>query len=145
MQAPYLIFLHSTTRDDKHWPENHWRSLIELVASSGLKIKLPWGTEPEYQRALRLAEGFDFVEVLPKLTLAEIAEEIANAKAVVSVDTGLSHLTAALDKTNFTLFGPTDPGLIGGYGQAQNEIKSSNNTMASISAEEVFGRLISCL
>jgi heptosyltransferase-1 len=29
--APYLIFLHATTRDDKHWPEAHWRELIGLL------------------------------------------------------------------------------------------------------------------
>ena len=111
------------------------------MAPTGLRIKLPWGTKHEHQRALRLAEGFDFVEVLPKLTLAQVAEQIANAQAVVSVDTGLSHLTAALDKTNFTLFGPTDPGLIGGYGQRQHEIKSMNNSMESITPIAVFEQL----
>ncbi len=139
--TPYVIFLHSTTRDDKHWPEAHWRDLITLMAESGTHIKLPWGTELEYRRALRLADGFDFVEVLPKLTLAQVAEQIANAKAVISVDTGLSHLTAALDKPNFTLFGPTDPGLIGGYGQYQNTIKSSDNLISSIEPITVFMQL----
>ncbi|MGJ3355124.1 lipopolysaccharide heptosyltransferase RfaC [Providencia sp. Je.9.19] len=139
--TPYVIFLHSTTRDDKHWPEENWRELIALMANTGVQVRLPWGTEHEQQRALRLAEGFDFVEVLPKLTLAQVAQQIANAKAVVSVDTGLSHLTAALDKTNFTLFGPTDPGLIGGYGQAQHSIKSANNTMGSISADDIYRQL----
>ncbi|MEY0878065.1 lipopolysaccharide heptosyltransferase RfaC [Providencia manganoxydans] len=145
LQGEYVVFLHSTTRDDKHWPEEHWRSLIALMAESGVKIKLPWGAEHEYQRALRLAEGFDFVDVLPKLTLAEVALQIANAKAVVSVDTGLSHLTAALDKTNFTLFGPTDPGLIGGYGLGQHEIKSVDKTMKSIEPDLVFKQLKSVL
>ena len=140
-QSPYVIFLHSTTRDDKHWPEENWRELIGLMAESGIKIKLPWGAPHEQQRAERLAKGFDFVEVLPKLTLAEVAQQIANAKAVVSVDTGLSHLTAALDKPNFTLFGPTDPGLIGGYGQGQHTIKSPNNHIEDISAIYTYEQL----
>lgn len=139
--TPYVIFLHSTTRDDKHWPEENWRELITLMANTGVQVRLPWGTEHEQQRALRLAEGFDFVEVLPKLTLTQVAQQIANAKAVVSVDTGLSHLTAALDKTNFTLFGPTDPGLIGGYGQAQHSIKSANSTMVYINADDIYKQL----
>uniref|UniRef100_UPI0025A4E49A glycosyltransferase family 9 protein n=2 Tax=Enterobacterales TaxID=91347 RepID=UPI0025A4E49A len=33
----YLVFLHATTRDDKHWPEQNWRELIALTADSGLK------------------------------------------------------------------------------------------------------------
>lgn len=124
---PYLVFLHATTRDDKHWPEQHWRELIALMVDSGLKIKLPWGAPHEHQRAIRLANGFQHVEVLPKLSLEEIARVLAGAKAVVSVDTGLSHLTAALDRPNITLYGPTDPGLIGGYGENQISMKENHN------------------
>jgi heptosyltransferase-1 len=62
---PYLVFLHATTRDDKHWPETHWRRLIELMQPTGIHIKLPWGAEHERQRAERLASGFSHVEVLP--------------------------------------------------------------------------------
>ncbi|MBS6437208.1 MULTISPECIES: lipopolysaccharide heptosyltransferase RfaC [Pantoea] len=140
--APYLVFLHATTRDNKHWPESHWRELIGLLQPSGLRIKLPWGAEHEHQRAQRLAEGFDYVEVLPKLTLEAIARELAGAKAVVSVDTGLSHLTAALDRPNITLYGPTDPGLIGGYGQNQQALcPPQGNSMSEISAQAVAERL----
>jgi heptosyltransferase-1 len=103
-----------------------------------LKIKLPWGAEHERQRALRLAEGFPHVEVLPKLSLQQVAEVLAGAKCVVSVDTGLSHLTAALDRPNITLFGPTDPGLIGGYGQNQFACRPTHgNSMADITAQKV--------
>lgn len=137
----YLVFLHATTRDDKHWPESHWRDLIALTAPSGLKIKLPWGAEHERQRALRMAEGFPHVEVLPKLSLQQVAEVLAGAKGVVSVDTGLSHLTAALDRPNITLFGPTDPGLIGGYGQNQYSLISPEKSMATLSADSVWDEL----
>ncbi|CAM3941300.1 lipopolysaccharide heptosyltransferase RfaC [Xenorhabdus thuongxuanensis] len=137
-QHHYLVFLHATTRDEKHWPENHWRQLIADIQATGMRIKLPWGAEHEYQRALRLAEGFSHVDVLPKLTLAEVAHVLAGAQAVISVDTGLSHLTAALDRPNITLFGPTDPGLIGGYGKEQHPLKSADNTMQGITSKEVM-------
>lgn len=138
----YLVFLHATTRDDKHWPEQNWRELIKLAANSGLRIKLPWGAEHERLRALRLAEGFAHVEVLPQLSLQQVAEVLAGAKSVVSVDTGLSHLAAAFNKSNITLFGPTDPGLIGGYGQNQYScLPLAGNKMADISAQQVYGLL----
>ncbi|KFX17397.1 lipopolysaccharide heptosyltransferase RfaC [Pectobacterium betavasculorum] len=137
----YLVFLHATTRDEKHWPEGHWRELIALLASSGLHIKLPWGAEHEHQRALRLAEGFPHVDVLPRLTLQQVAEVLVGAKAVVSVDTGLSHLTAALDRPNITLYGPTDPGLIGGYGMNQVVEMSENQQMETIPASLVHQKL----
>lgn len=137
-ESPYLVFLHATTRDNKHWPEAHWRELIERVRPAGLRVKLPWGAEHEHQRALRLAEGFEHVEVLPKLSLEAVAQQLAGADAVVSVDTGLSHLTAALDRPNITLYGPTDPGLIGGYGQNQYVLRPAEGSkLADISAKDV--------
>ncbi|EEG87054.1 lipopolysaccharide heptosyltransferase I [Proteus penneri ATCC 35198] len=140
-ERPYLVFLHATTRDEKHWPESHWRELIALLADSGIRIKLPWGAEHEHQRAIRLAADFDYVDVLPKMSLAQVAQVIAGAKSVVSVDTGLSHLTAALDKPNITLFGPTDPGLIGGYGKAQMSVKAKGGDIAEIKPQQIFDLL----
>lgn len=138
---PYAVFLHATTRDDKHWPEARWRDLLALMATSGLKIKLPWGAPHEEARARRLAEGFDYVEVLPRLSLERVAHELAGAKMVVSVDTGLSHMAAALDRPNFTLYGPTDPGLIGGYGKNQLAVRSPNGDLQQLTAEKVFATI----
>lgn len=136
--APYCVFLHATTRDDKHWPESHWRELIGLLGESGLRIKLPWGAPHEEARAKRLAEGFNYVEVLPRLSLEAVAHELAGAKFVVSVDTGLSHLTAALDRPNITLYGPTDPGLIGGYGKNQVACCSASGSLNDLTSANVF-------
>lgn len=141
-QSPYAVFLHATTRDDKHWPESHWRALIALLADSGLRIKLPWGAPHEEARAKRLAEGYDFVEVLPRMSLESVARVLAGAKFVVSVDTGLSHLTAALDRPNLTLYGPTDPGLIGGYGKNQYICRPEHSSQLSdLNAAAVFAQL----
>lgn len=137
----YAVFLHATTRDDKHWPETHWRELIGLLEGSGVRIKLPWGAPHEEARATRLAEGFDFVDVLPKMTLEEVAKVLAGAKYVVSVDTGLSHLTAALDRPNITLYGPTDPGLIGGYGKNQEVCNAPDDKMSKLSSREVLEKI----
>ncbi|EGY29171.1 lipopolysaccharide heptosyltransferase I(EC:2.4.-) [Candidatus Regiella insecticola 5.15] len=139
--APYLVFLHATTRSNKYWPEAHWIQLIQWVQATGLKIKLPWGNEHEHQRAIRLAGDFPHVEVLPKLPLQQIAEILFNATAVVSVDTGLSHLTAALDRPNITLFGPTDPALIGGYGKNQIALTSKHKKMHTLTASIIITEL----
>lgn len=137
----YLVFLHSTTRDDKHWIESEWRELIKLMETSGYRIKLSWGTKSEHERSIRLAEGFSHVDVLPKSSLAELATILAGSKAVVSVDTGLSHLTAALDIPNITLYGPTDPKLIGGYGKNQNSFISPQKDMRTIKAIDIYKQL----
>ncbi|WP_275272642.1 glycosyltransferase family 9 protein, partial [Pantoea ananatis] len=47
----------------------------------------------------------------------------------------------ALDRPNITLYGPTDPGLIGGYGQNQFVLKSTDNNLNSITPEKVSNAL----
>ncbi|WP_275586864.1 glycosyltransferase family 9 protein, partial [Serratia marcescens] len=71
---PYLVFLHATTRDDKHWPEARWQELLDLLADSAVRIKLPWGAPHEEARAKRLAEGRKNVDVLPRMSLEQVAQ-----------------------------------------------------------------------
>lgn len=118
-KTAYIMGIHATTRADKHWSESHWQDLIQELAVQGIEIRLPWGNEAERARAERFARHSTNVVVLPKLTLSQLAEQIAGSAAVISVDTGLSHLSAALDKPNVILYGATDPKLIGAYGKNQ--------------------------
>ncbi len=141
----YAVFLHATTRDDKHWPEANWRELIGQLHNAGIRIKLPWGAPHEEARAKRLADGFNYVDVLPRMSLEEIASVLAGAKFVVSVDTGLSHLTAALDRPNITLYGPTDPGLIGGYGKNQVVCQAPDNNLDRLMPAIVVGLSVKLL
>lgn len=94
---PYVVFLHGTTRDDKCWPEHAWQELIQKMRSTSYRVLLPWGNQTEQLRANKLAENNPHVEVLPKSSLTELASLLAHAKAVVAVDTGLGHLSAALN------------------------------------------------
>lgn len=137
--TPYLLAIHSTTRADKHWREAYWLDLFQRLAVENLRVRLPWGNLVEKARAERLASQTNNVDVLPKLSLTELAEQIAGAVAVVSVDTGLSHLTAALDKPNVILYGATDPNLIGAYGKHQ--IYLSHNGMDRILPNAVLEKL----
>lgn len=121
---PYVLFLHGTTWDTKHWPEAYWRELAERVGYLGVAVKLPWGNPIEKARAERIASGFRHVEVLPKLNLAGVGKVLASAQACVAVDTGLGHLAAAFDVPTLSLFGPTNPGLTGAYGKAQIHMAS---------------------
>ncbi|WP_373798217.1 lipopolysaccharide heptosyltransferase RfaC [Glaesserella sp.] len=133
--SPYLIAVHATTREDKHWQEAYWATLFKSLTTQGFDVRLPWGNERERERAERLAKISERITVLPKLTLTELAQQIAGARAVISVDTGLSHLTAALDRPNIILYGATDPQLIGAYGKHQ--IYLSGNGMETILPQQV--------
>ncbi|OKA25602.1 lipopolysaccharide heptosyltransferase I [Pseudomonas versuta] len=121
---PYVLFLHGTTWDTKHWPEVYWRDLALRMADKGVEVRLPWGNPAEKSRAERIANGLGNAVVLPKLNLAGVARVLASASACVAVDTGLGHLAAALDVPTISLFGPTNPGLTGAYGKVQIHLAS---------------------
>lgn len=137
-----ILAIHSTTREEKHWQEDYWAELFTLLAQKQCEIHLPWGTEIERARAERLAKVNPNVKVLPKLTLTELAEHISLVDSVVSVDTGLSHLTAALNKPNVVLYGATNPDLIGAYGENQHYLQAES--MLEIFPKQVFEKL-NCL
>ncbi|WP_067515518.1 lipopolysaccharide heptosyltransferase I [Endozoicomonas ascidiicola] len=121
-QKPYAVFLHGTTWATKHWPENYWCSLAQKVNQAGLHVVLPWGSEKERIRAELIASSCANATVLPKLKLAEVAGVICEAKAAVAVDTGLGHLTAALETPAVSLYGPTSPVKVGAYGTGQKHL-----------------------
>lgn len=123
-RVPYLLFLHGTTWDSKHWPERYWRELAERMSWLGWSIRLPWGNVEEKARAERIAAGLASVVVLPKMNLAGVAKTLAGASACVAVDTGLGHLAAALGVPTVSLYGPTDPGLTGAYGRGQVHLRA---------------------
>ncbi|WP_424406749.1 lipopolysaccharide heptosyltransferase RfaC [Pasteurella sp. PK-2025] len=137
--VPYLLFFHGTTRQDKCLPDAQWRALAEKLTTRGLQIRLPWSNAQEKQRAEMIANGLEGITILPKSSLSELAQHIINARAVVSVDTGLAHLTAALNKPNLTLYGATDPKLIGTYGKNQHYLIA--DSMNKINADEIFQKL----
>ncbi len=124
-----VIFLHGTTWVTKHWPQQYWQELAYLVGQQGLRVLLPWGNDKELQRAQSIRTfcqqrgGSNLPEVLPKLTLGEITSLLSKAKGIVGVDTGFSHIAAAMAVPTISLYGPTDPALIGAYGPNQQHLK----------------------
>ncbi|MEO5377841.1 MAG: lipopolysaccharide heptosyltransferase I [Magnetococcus sp. DMHC-6] len=114
-----FVFLHGTAWLSKEWPDLYWQRLIALAVQEG-SVGLPWGNERERLRAERLATvDPKRCHVLPKMDLNQLAALLAQARGVVSVDTGPGHLTAALGTPAVNLYGPTDPGLTGTRGQYQ--------------------------
>ncbi len=125
LETPYVVFLHATTWATKHWPEAYWIRLARLAGESGMRVQLPWGNAAEQERARRIAAASQGnAEVLPAMTLSEIAGVLARATAVIAVDTGLCHLAAAMNTPTISLYGPTNPGLTGAEGRNQVHMAS---------------------
>jgi len=117
INKPYIVALHGTSRDSKLWPINHWIQFgLNLQKSSKnqiLTIALPWSNATELTRAEQVADCLENAVVLPKLSIAEVASVISQAKAAIGVDTGLSHLAAALNIPTIAIYTDTNPALTG--------------------------------
>jgi heptosyltransferase I len=117
--GPYAVLLHATSGDYKLWPEQNWIALGNALNTSGICCVLPWGGTHERERAERIAAGLRSAVVSPTLNLDELAGLFAGARAVVGVDTGLTHLAAALGVPTVGIYCGTDPAATGLYGGAR--------------------------
>jgi len=115
----HVTLLHGTTWPSKHYPEPYWRQVVEFLNDAHIQVKIPWGNQHEYERAMRLAQNLSYVEVLPKLSIPEVSQIIAASRLCLGLDSGLAHLAGALNVPCISLYGPTNPKLIGAYGQNQ--------------------------
>ena len=145
-----LLFFHGTARDEKLWPEPYWQELAGLAAAQGHQVWLPWGSERERERAQRIAASDGHAQVLPRLDLLGLASMLMEVAGACAVDTGLAHLSAALDVPTVSLYGPTATRLIGAYGNNQVHIQSPVGAdatsdpvemMRSISVQSVWREL----
>ena len=106
---PYIVALHGTSRDDKLWPEDCWRRALASFEEAGFAGVLPWGSPAEEARSHRLAQGLSHAVVPPWLSLPDAAALVSRAALVVGVDTGFTHLAAALRAPTIALFSATEP------------------------------------
>jgi heptosyltransferase-1 len=113
--APYAVFLTMTSRDDKLWPQESW---IELGRALRMRVVLPWGSAPEKARAEAIAAGIGEAAVWPRSGLAQLATLLSRAGCVVGLDTGLTHLAAALGPRSVGIYCGSDPLLTGLHGSA---------------------------
>jgi len=135
--APFAVFVHSTSRDDKLWPEADWRSLIAHFTRAGMTVLLPSGNAVEAARSERLAQGVTGALVAARRSLPETASLLARADLVCGVDTGLVHLAAALGTPTIALFFATDPELAG-VSRAGAHARDVGAANATPSPEEVI-------
>jgi heptosyltransferase-1 len=114
-RGQYVVLLHATSHPSKLWAEREWIALGSRLAACGCVALFPWGSADEHERAQRLAAALPGAVVLPRLGLDQLACVMAGSVAVVGVDTGLTHLAAALGVPVVGVYGATDPGATGVY------------------------------
>lgn len=110
---PYALLLTATARDEKLWPEPNWIALGRELNRRGLHCVLPAGNAAEVARVERIAAELPHASRVPAMSLDALATVIERAQCAVGVDTGLSHLAAALSTPIAALYVATEPGANG--------------------------------
>lgn len=97
VSVPYAALAVNTSRAEKLWPAARWTEVIRALAADGIMSVLFWGSAAEKQYCDQIAASVPGkAVVLPKMSLKALAEVIAGAHCLIGVDTGLTHLGAAL-------------------------------------------------
>lgn len=96
----------------KMWRQDQWAELAQWLDSQHIRIVLTGGNSPDElayvnQIARTLPSGA--INLSGKLSLAESAFIISQAKTYVGPDTALTHVAAALGTPTIALFGPSNP------------------------------------
>ena len=129
----YGLLLHATARAEKFWPEEHWVALGKRL-NRNAELRLLWGTDMERVRSERIAAAISGARVEERKPLDQVAALIAGAQFVVGVDTGLSHLAAALGVPLVAIFTGSKPGLTGPVGSGPIAVLGADEAPPAVDA-----------
>lgn len=137
LKPPYAVLLHSSSNENKLWSEAHWIELGASLRQYGLACVLPWGSSDELERSERIALQIRHAVVPPQLNLNEAASLLAGAYIVIGVDTGLTHLAAALKVPVVGIYCASRPEETGIYSEHAANLGGMNQppSAASVIAE----------
>jgi len=89
----------------KRWPARHFAALAKAKLAEGWDVWL-FGSAGDREAAAAIPGSVDLVG---RTSLGQAVALLSLADAVVSNDSGLMHVAAALDRPQVALFGPSDP------------------------------------
>ncbi|UCG96920.1 MAG: lipopolysaccharide heptosyltransferase I [Burkholderiales bacterium] len=115
---PFAVLLTNASRASKRWPDERWRDVAQALHGRGLRALLFAGSAAEEADTRARAAGMADAWVAPRCGLDTVAAALARARVVVGLDTGLSHLAAALGAPTVGIFCDYDPRLVGITGPA---------------------------
>ena len=116
-----FIVLHPMAKwETKLWPSKHWILLGTILQRLGYHVVLTGSTADRGVTGVihhKLAKEPLALNLAGHTDLPELSAVLTKALAVVSTDTGVMHLAAALGLPVAAIFGPTAPWRTGPYGR----------------------------
>jgi heptosyltransferase-1 len=100
----YVLCFHSTARAAKRWSSENWVELGKALSSQGYQLIFPWGSPEEMKISALMASQIPGAIVPRAFSIEEAYRLIAYAALTIGVDTGLTHLAAALGKPTIEIY-----------------------------------------
>lgn len=138
-----IMFAHGTTRLDNEWPFESWVEFGERLIHQGEVVLLPQANDREADFVQRLAQALGAsAQVLPRMKLSQVLSQMANCRAVVSVDSGLGHLAVALNLPVVQLFSQPRIERAGPIGTFHQRAVGGDHVP---SVDETWGAYLACM
>lgn len=94
----------------KRWPARHFASLARILLARGHQVWLfGSGKDAEVTAEIQALAGGDCRDFAGKTSLGEAIDLMSLASRVVTNDSGLMHIAAALDRPTAAIFGSSSP------------------------------------
>ena len=108
-RVDYAVIMPSASRDNKLWPSEDWQAAFDRLQDAGLALRLLAGNDAERQRAQQLIGSRPNTALQPKSTLTELATLLSGARLMVGLDSGLTHLAAAVGTDTIGIYKASTP------------------------------------
>ncbi len=160
LNRPIIALGLTSSWGPKEWPLEHFMTLGDMLLASdkafGTRpILLPLsGPGAERERVLPFIEHFaphDIIDGAGTLSVPEVAALLSESKGFIGNDSGLMHLSAALNRPTLGLFGPSPDHIYGPWGEQTAVLRTKEsweialqkghkgeNIMGEISVKETF-------
>lgn len=100
----YVMCFHATARLAKSWSMENWIAIGNELSQRGLIIVFPWGSPKEKLMSEQLSKEVPHSIVPEAFSIQDAFVINAQAKLVIGVDTGLTHLAAVLGVPTIELY-----------------------------------------
>ena len=104
-QDQYVLCFHATARMAKSWPMEDWIRLGNEIHKNGYSAVFPWGNSAEKNVSEKIMSALATQNIVPNaFSIQDAFTLIAQAKATIGVDTGLTHLSAVLQRPTIEIY-----------------------------------------
>lgn len=126
--------------DAKKWSLGNYFQLIEKLTQKYNVILLGGKREEEEIKEFEglIKNNNRVVNFINRTTIIESASIVNECDLIVGGDTGMLHIADALGKRTLTIFGPTDPSLVGPYSEKSSYISLGLDCQYCYGTERIF-------